>query len=420
MVAFWEDLLAFRANFGRQIPENRLARVILRYGTPVNLAAGGMTCVRLCSWAERRREAPIRVERTAIMNPSMWAKALRIIPRLDKDEWDQLDFVSKWLIATRAAVLIMTFISAAIAGIFAFADGQFNFGLWLLVTIGLVMAHATNNLLNDLTDYRKGVDKDNYFRTQYGAQPIQQGLWTEKQLLTYAAVTGLIALACGIVLTFMRGPAVLALLAAGAFFVLFYTWPLKYIGLGELAVIIVWGPLMIGGGYYVITGQWSWLVVLASLPYALGPTTVIFGKHIDKHDPDKAKGIHTLPVIIGEKAARYVALTMMALMYILVIYLVITGFFTPVMLIVLLALTLMPTVWRMYSKPYPQERPADFPAEAWPTYFAAAAFMHNRRYGLLFIAGSAGRCDPARAEGRLRPDCMTRLTSTLSVKRGIP
>jgi 1,4-dihydroxy-2-naphthoate octaprenyltransferase len=161
----------------------------------------------------------------------------------------------------------------------------------------------------------------------------------------------------------------------------------KYIGLGELAVIVVWGPLMIGGGYYVITGQWSWLVVLASLPYALGPTTVIFGKHIDKHDPDKAKGIHTLPVIIGEKAARYVALTMMVLMYILVIYLVITGFFTPVMLVVLLALTLMPTMWRMYRQPYPRERPADFPPEAWSTYFAAAAFMHNRRYGLLFIAG---------------------------------
>ena len=78
---------------------------------------------------------------------------------------------------------------------------------------------------------------------------------------------------------------------------------------------------------------------------------------------------------------------MMALQYILVIYLVITGFFTPVMLIVLLALTLMPGVWRMFSKPYPQERPVDFPAEAWPTYFAAVAFIHNRRYGMLFITG---------------------------------
>ena len=58
------------------------------------------------------------------MNFAMWGQALRIIPRLSKPEWDRLDVVSKWLIATRAAVLIMTFISAAIAGIFAFRDGR--------------------------------------------------------------------------------------------------------------------------------------------------------------------------------------------------------------------------------------------------------------------------------------------------------
>jgi 1,4-dihydroxy-2-naphthoate octaprenyltransferase len=321
------------------------------------------------------------------MNVEMWGKALRIIPRLSKDDWDKLDVVAKWLIATRAAVLIMTFISAAIAGILAFRDGMFNFWLWLLLAVGLVFAHATNNLLNDLTDYRRGVDKDNYYRTQYGAQPLQQGLWTERILLTYAAVTGLIALVCGVTFVLLRGWPALALLAAGAFFVLFYTWPLKYIGLGELAVLLVWGPLMIGGGYYVITGQWNWLVALAGLPYALGPTTVIFGKHIDKHDEDKAKGIHTLPVIIGERAARYAVLGLMALMYLLVIYLVVIGFFTPAMLIVLLALTLMPSVWRMYRKPHPKERPADYPPEAWPTYFVAMAFVHNRRYGLLFLLG---------------------------------
>ena len=39
-------------------------------------------------------------------------------------------------------------------------------------TIGLIFAHATNNLFNDFTDYRPGVDKDNYFRTQYGPQPL--------------------------------------------------------------------------------------------------------------------------------------------------------------------------------------------------------------------------------------------------------
>ena len=272
------------------------------------------------------------------MNVGMWVKALQIIPKIDKAEWDRLDIISRWLISTRAAVLIMTFVSATIAGILAFGAGKFNLLYYLLLVIGLVFAHATNNLLNDLTDYDRGVDRDNYFRTQYGPQALEQGLMTRRELLTYAAVTGLIALAAGAYLVWLHGWLALALLAAGAFFVLFYTWPLKYIGLGEIAVILVWGPLMIGGGYFVITGQWDWNVALAGLPYALGPTTVIFGKHIDKLREDKAKGIHTLPVIIGEKAARYTVMAMMALQYLLVIALVITGFFTPAMLIVLLAL----------------------------------------------------------------------------------
>ena len=49
------------------------------------------------------------------MNVAMWGKALRVIPRVDKDEWNSLDVVSRWLIATRSAVLVMTFNAAAIA-----------------------------------------------------------------------------------------------------------------------------------------------------------------------------------------------------------------------------------------------------------------------------------------------------------------
>ncbi|OIO98456.1 MAG: prenyltransferase [Anaerolineae bacterium CG2_30_64_16] len=321
------------------------------------------------------------------MNISMWVKALRVIPRLDKGEWEGLDVISKWLISTRAAVLIMTFISAAIAGILAYRDGAFNWGLWALLAVGLVMAHATNNLLNDLVDHRKGVDKDNYFRTQYGPQPLEQGLMSERELLRYAAVTGLIALAAGAYLIYVRGWLALLLLALGAFFVLFYTWPLKYIGLGELAVVLVWGPLMVGGGYDVITGAWDWHVVIASLPYALGPTTVIFGKHVDKFLADKARGIHTLPVLIGERAARYAVLGMMAFQYLLVIYLVVIGFFTPAMLVVLFGLTAIPLVWAMYRQPKPAEMPAEYRADVWPLYFVAIAFLHNRRFGLWFMFG---------------------------------
>jgi 1,4-dihydroxy-2-naphthoate polyprenyltransferase len=324
------------------------------------------------------------------MNVGMWIKALRVIPRITKEEWDGLDIVSRWLIATRSAVLIITFISAALAGLLAYQAGKFNLGLWLLVTLGLVLAHATNNLVNDVTDFVKGVDKDNYFRAQYGPQPLEHGLLTMRQLAVYIAVTGLAALAIGLYLAWFRGLGVWLLLGSGVFFVLFYTFPLKYIGLGELAVLVVWGPLMIGGGYYVITGEWSWLVALAGLPYALGATTVIFGKHIDKCDADRAKHIRTLPVLIGEKAGRYTVLAMMVLQYVAVIGLTLAGFFTPVVLIVALALPALRRVWAAYRQPRPAGPPADYPPNIWPLWFVALAFEHNRVFGLWFLLGLIG------------------------------
>jgi 1,4-dihydroxy-2-naphthoate octaprenyltransferase len=325
------------------------------------------------------------------MNFAMWRKALQVIPEVSKEEWDRLDVISRWLISTRAAVLLMTFISAALAGLFAFRDGAFSWGPWLALAFGLVMAHASNNIFNDYTDFVRGVDKDNYYRTMYGAQPIASGLMTKRQHLTYFAVTALLALLAGLYLVFVNAndPLVWILLGLGMFFVLFYTWPLKGMAMGELAVLIVWGPLMIGGGYYVITHRWDWNVVIASIPYVLGVTTVIFGKHIDKIEVDRAKGIHTLPVLIGEKAARYAVLAMMILPYFITAYLVIIRYFTPVMAIVLFAL---PTLFKVYPtllKPKPAERPADFPQGqgGWPLYFAPMGFWNNRSFGSLFMLG---------------------------------
>jgi 1,4-dihydroxy-2-naphthoate octaprenyltransferase len=324
------------------------------------------------------------------MNVSMWAKAVNVIPRVTKDEWDGLDFVSRWLIATRSAVLVMTFNSAAIAGLLAARDGKFDLTLWLLVTFGLLFAHATNNLLNDFTDHVKGVDKDNYFRSQYGPQPLEHGLMTKKQVLLYTAVTGLIALAAGVVLVALRGDATLTLLGLGAFFVLFYTWPLKYIGMGEVAVIIVWGPLMVGGGYYVITGNVSAGVILASLPVALAATTVLFGKHTDKLEADSAKGIRTMPVLLGERNARYATIAMLTLQYMLVLSLVLHGYLSWLLLIVFGAVPLYLRALRAFSHPRPKSPPPEYPPNIWPLWYAAFAFTHTRRFGALFLLGLAG------------------------------
>ena len=323
------------------------------------------------------------------MNVSMWAKAVNVIPRVSKEEWNGLDVISRWLIATRSAVLVMTLISAAIAGLLAARDGRFDLLLWLLVTFGLLFAHATNNLINDITDHVKGVDKDNYFRSQYGPQPLEHGLMTRGEALTYAAVTGLIALGAGAVLVAMRGEATLTLLGIGVFFVLFYTWPLKYIGMGEVAVILVWGPLMVGGGYYVITGAISTPVVLASLPVALAATTVLFGKHIDKLDADAAKHIRTMPVLLGERKARLATIGMLTLEYLLVGALILSGYLSWLLLAVLFALPWYVRALRVYRHPRPSGPPPEYPPNIWPLWYSALAFQHTRRFGGLFLLGLA-------------------------------
>jgi 1,4-dihydroxy-2-naphthoate octaprenyltransferase len=321
------------------------------------------------------------------MNFAMWRKALNVIPEVSKSEWDQLDVISKWLISTRAAVLIMTFISAALAGLFAWRDTSFSFLPWIALTIGLILAHASNNIFNDYTDFMRGVDKDNYYRNIYGAQPIASGLMTQRQHLTYFTVTALIALVFGLYLVWYTSFSATTwiLLGLGAFFLLFYTWPLKGMAMGEIAVLIVWGPLMIGGGHYVLTHEWNWFVVIASLPYVLGVTTVIFGKHIDKLDMDRAKGIHTLPVVIGEKASRYAVLAMMIAPYLFTLYLILAKFFTPVMLIVFLALPTFLQIYPKFLKPKPETRPEG--QIGWPLYFVGYAFINNRKFGSLFMFG---------------------------------
>ena len=319
-------------------------------------------------------------------NVAMWGKALTVMPRIDKEDWDGLDIVSRWLIATRSAVIVMTFTSSAFAGLLAVKAGAFDWTLWLLVTAGLCLAHATNNLINDLTDYWKGVDKDNYFRTQYGPQTVEAGFLSVRQMLAYTLVTGGVALAAGLYLVAVRGEIALMLLGAGAFFVLFYTFPLKYIGMGEPAVLAVWGPLMVGGGYFVITGEWSNNVAIASVAYALAPTAVLFGKHIDKADADVKKGIHTAPVLLGERISRRAVMAMLVAQYLTIFYLIATGYFSFAMLAVLAALPALKRVFKVYSEPRPKEPPPEAKA-VWPLWFVGVTFWYTRRFGGLFLLG---------------------------------
>jgi len=329
------------------------------------------------------------------INFAMWRKASwQLIKMEDKKEWDSLDVVSKWLIATRSAVTLVTVYSCVIAGLLAWRDGNFSWIPFLILTLGLFIAHGTNNILNDYTDYSRGLDKDNYFRTQYGVHPLAQGFFTKLQQIRWFLVSGLLATLAGIYALFNTNfnPAVIGLFALGAIALLAYTYPFKYWGLGELAIFLIWGPIMIGGVYLVMaliqggdTGN-IWNVVLAGVPYGLGVASINIGKHIDKHDDDKARGVGTFPVRVGEAFARRVDQIALVLIYAVIAYLVfIPHYFTPVMLIVFLAFKHALSAIRLLNNPRPKQPPQGYPA--WPTWFAAVTFFHNRQFGGWLILG---------------------------------
>jgi 1,4-dihydroxy-2-naphthoate octaprenyltransferase len=145
---------------------------------------------------------------------------------------------------------------------------------------------------------------------------------------------------------------------------------------------------MIGGVYFVLTHQWDWNVVLAGIPFGLSTASINIGKHIDKSREDQQKGVTTLPVLIGETAARYLNMAVIILAYAITLYLVIVPhFLTPVLLIVFLAARDGWKALQRLSKPRPTEPPPGYPI--WPRWFSSLAFIHNRNFGNLFILGVA-------------------------------
>lgn len=298
------------------------------------------------------------------------------------------DFISRWLVLTRACVQPMTLTAAAIAGLLAVRAPGFNVGLFLLAALGLVIAHAANNLINDIFDERLGTDTADYPRALYAPHPVVSGMTTRGAMIRAALLLNAADLAILVLLVLVRGWPVAVFALAGLFISVGYAAPwlrLKKSGLGEPGVLLVWGPLMVGGTYYAATGQLSWQILAASLPYGLLCTAVLLGKHLDKLDWDRPLNIGTLPVLLGERAARGLTLTLMVTFYVAIVALAIVGALPVPALLALLALPRLRQTWPYLTRPRPQRPPPDFPV--WPLWYAAAAFVHTRRAGALLVAG---------------------------------
>jgi 1,4-dihydroxy-2-naphthoate polyprenyltransferase len=307
-----------------------------------------------------------------------------------------LDTVGKWLVITRAAVFPMTIWSGLIGGLLAVEAARtsggaaVDWGLFGIAVVGLVLAHAANNMINDYFDTSQGIDTDDYVRALYAPHPILSGWVTKRQLEAAILMVNGVGAAIMLYLASVRGPLVIAFALAGLFVSVFYVAPpirLKHHGLGEPGVLLVWGPLMIGGTFLAATGTIEPWVLLVSIPYALIVTAVLFGKHIDKIAADSRLGVRTLPVILGEARARTVGAWLMILFYPLTLLLVVAGLVGPWVLLVVLGIPRLLSVLKVFDQPKPAGPPPGYPERGWPLWFVGYAFIHTRRAGGLLTLG---------------------------------
>ena len=202
-----------------------------------------------------------------------------------------LDAVSSFLYAARSVILIISAQAAIIAGLLAANVGLFAWGDFIALLVGYVAAHMISNLSNDYFGFRRGHDTPDSPRMRYTLHPMASGVLDGRTLLTGFALLAVIGLGITAYFIVERGWLAAAFAIAGIALMVLYDaapTPLKSIGLGEFAVLLVWGPLMIGGGFAMIAGHVSANAMLASLPFGLGVMTILTGKHIDQMDFDSA------------------------------------------------------------------------------------------------------------------------------------
>jgi 1,4-dihydroxy-2-naphthoate octaprenyltransferase len=114
---------------------------------------------------------------------------------------------------------------------------------------------------------------------------------------------------------------------------------------------------------------------------------VLFGKHTDKMQADRAKGVNTLPVLLGETRSRSAVKFMLASQYLLTLVLIAAGIVHWILLVVFIALPRLRDCWQAFSLPKPEDRPEGYPVSIWPLWFSAHAFSHTRVFTSLFLIG---------------------------------
>lgn len=275
--------------------------------------------------------------------------------------WDILEEISqpsKWALflnATRlpflTAVLIPVLLGTAIAWKDGFLSDRYHFWLFVLTLLGAACFHIGTNVINDYFDHVTGADEANLTPTPFGggSRVIQRGLMSPASVRNLAVLFYVVGALIGTYLTFVVGPVMLAFGLVGFLIGYLYSAPpfrLVNRGLGELAVAVGFGPVVVLGAYWVQAGQWSWEAFLASLPLALLIAAVLYINEFPDKPWDARAGKKTIITRLSTMAAIRGYAVLIAASHLVIVAGVVLGIM-PVA--TLLALITLPMGWKSYQ-----------------------------------------------------------------------
>jgi 1,4-dihydroxy-2-naphthoate octaprenyltransferase len=259
-----------------------------------------------------------------------------------------------WLFfrTTRLPFLSATFVPVLLGIAVAAREGLFNPWLALLTVLGGALAHLAINVTNDIFDTLSGADEANVNPTQFsgGSRVLIYDLVTLRQLAALAVGLFGGAAAIGLLLVWATQSATLLWIGlAGIVVGVAYTAPplkLVYRGLGEIAVAIGFGPIMLLGAYVVQSGRLSWEAALASVPVAILVAMILYVNEIPDRIGDAAAGKRTLPVRLPQSVVIGLYAVSVVVAFAAVVGGVIGGLLP---LPTLLALLAAPLAWKVYG-----------------------------------------------------------------------
>ena len=257
--------------------------------------------------------------------------------------------LSFWLKNARPISLPQSLLPALTAVALSYGAAQFSWIAALASIAGVVFLHFALNLLDDWFDYKVGSAEarvkvaNEGFRGRMVKYPyLTSGQATHKELLKAIAVFLLAAAVMGGVAIAVRGWNILWWVVLGLIFGVSYSGgPLKlgFRGLGELVIFLMFGPLLMTGVYFAITGSLDWKSICLSVAVGLLVTNIVYSHSVLDAVPDKKMGKKTMAHLMGSAKGQIAFSAFLnTVPYLIVAVAVVLGKMHPAYLAVLLVL----------------------------------------------------------------------------------